>query len=171
MRQASPAFRTVRAGLAQGGGRAGRLLLLLCLGVGLAFAWPWSKDMVWTPVLAPFEEAMGTPPPGTVPVQGGELRPRPAELANPFAPTPENLQKGRELFLIYCAVCHGRNAEGGGTVGEKFLVAPFKLTDLRPEDYMYQRVRDGGAFMPSYREALSPEEAWLVVTYVRSLQK
>lgn len=153
------------------GWRVGRIVLLIGLGVGFAFAWPWSKDMMWTPSLSPFEEEMRTPPAGTVPVEGGELRPRPAELRNPFEPTPANLEKGRQLFLTYCAVCHGRNAEGGGTVGEKFTLPAFKLTDLRPESYMYQRVRDGGAFMPSYREALSPREAWLVVTYVRSLQE
>lgn len=127
--------------------------------------------MVWTPMLAPFEEAMRTPPPGTLPVEGGELRPQPASAENPFQPTAENLEKGRQLFLTYCAVCHGRNAEGGGTVGEKFTLPAFKLTDLRPESYMYDRVRNGGVFMPNYREALSPEEAWLIVTYVRSLQE
>lgn len=147
-----------------------KAILILAVGAGMALAWPWSTDMMWTPVLSPFEKSMSAPPPGTLPQGGGELRPPGREPTNPIPPTPANLEQGRRLFLTYCAVCHGEDAKGGGTVGEKFILAGFDLTLSRPETYIYTRIRQGGVYMPNYREALSPEETWLVVNYVRSLQ-
>ncbi|MFQ5776752.1 MAG: c-type cytochrome [Terriglobia bacterium] len=145
-------------------------LLMLGVGVGLAFGWPWSIDMVWQPILTPFEEGMSAPPPGTLPTQGGELPTRDPDLRNPLPATPASLEEGKRLFSTYCAVCHGETGTGKGPVGSKFLVPPFDLTVERPEDYIYTRIRDGGVMMPSYKEALSVEEAWAVVNYVRSLQ-
>ncbi len=126
--------------------------------------------MVWQPILSPFEQLMFPPPPGTLPVHGGELRMDGQNLRNPFPATVESLEQGKRLFLIYCAVCHGEDAKGGGTIGDKLLVAGPDLTLRRPDDYIYTHIREGGAFMPSYAESLSPEETWAVVNYVRSLQ-
>jgi mono/diheme cytochrome c family protein len=146
------------------------LFILVLFGTGLVFAWPWSVDMVWQPILSPFEQLMFPPPPGTLPVHGGELRMDAQELRNPFPATSESLEQGKQLFLIYCAVCHGEDAKGGGTIGDRLLVAGTDLTLRRPDDYIYTHIRAGGPIMPGYAESLSPEETWAVVNYVRSLQ-
>ena len=48
------------------------------------------------------------------------------ELKIPLAVNEENLAKGKELFNIYCAICHGNKGDGQGTLvkREKFLGIP-----------------------------------------------
>src|ERR1044071_7107265 len=33
------------------------------------------------------------------------------ELVNPYHPTPHTLEKGKALYQIYCAVCHGEQGK------------------------------------------------------------
>ncbi len=103
-------------------------------------------------------------------------------LRNPFAATPENLARGRALYLGkgFCAVCHGRDGRGLGPD-----VDTSRLRGALPRDFHdadWQRVRCDGelywvlengspgtamaAFVPG---VLTPEEAWLVLLWVREL--
>ena len=42
---------------------------------------------------------------------------------------------------------------------------------MRTDGYWQSYLSAGGAVMPSYGEALTPEERWHVVNYVRTLAK
>lgn len=149
---------------------------LLLLGVSLAYGWPWSADMKKQPSIRP-QEAPLSPPTATVPRQGKEPqmdRVKAGErLRNPVAPTDASIENGKRLFLIYCALCHGPDAKGGGPVAPKFIPPPDLTLELfrqRPDGFLYATIRDGGALMPDQREALSPRERWDVVNYLRVLQ-
>lgn len=170
MRQKGDSVRTLARVLA---GAAG----LLVLGVSLAHGWPWSDDMDKQPSVRP-QEAPLLPPPGTVPRQGQEPRMdrvRAGErLRNPVEPTPASLENGKRLFLVYCALCHGPDAKGGGPVAAKFVPPPDLTLELfrqRPDGFIYATIRDGGALMPAQGEALAPRERWDVVNYLRNLQR
>ena len=39
--------------------------------------------------------------------------------------------KGRVTFRVYCASCHGKSAEGNGTVAHNLTVQPANLTQIR----------------------------------------
>jgi mono/diheme cytochrome c family protein len=85
------------------------------------------------------------------------------------------VQRGGELFVIYCTPCHGPGGKGDGPVSTKF-VPPADLSnpDLqkgRTDGYWQSYLSAGGAVMPSYAEALSAEERWHVVNYLRTLAK
>lgn len=148
---------------------AGGVLVLL-LGSSAAFGFPWNMDMVFQAALRPFKHEMRSPAPGTLPVVGGELEWDDRTVERP-GPTPEALAQGKELFGIYCAVCHAADAHGSGIVGVKFpMAAPDLLLD-RPPEYIYTRIREGSVFMPSYAEHLSPAESWAVVNYIKSLDE
>lgn len=149
---------------------------LLVLAVSLAHAWPWSDDMDKQPSVRA-QEAPVAPPPGTVPRQGREPRMDRMQagerLRNPLAPTPASVENGKRLFVIYCALCHGPDAKGGGPVAPKFVPPPDLTLDLfleRSDGFLYATIRDGGALMPGQGEALSPRERWDVVNYLRVLQ-
>jgi mono/diheme cytochrome c family protein len=123
-------------------------------------------------------EPYGPPPDGTVPY--GEKVSRPGSLeearliANPVEPDEASIRAGRFLFGTYCAVCHGADANGTGTVSAKFIPAPDITSDYYrglPDGHFYFIVKHGSAVMPSYREALGERDIWNIVNYVRELQK
>ena len=160
------------------------VLVLLMLGgvagvLGLNVGYRWFHNMTDSPRIVPGERQF-TMPPGSVP-RGGELRlpkeEREAAAArkNPIAATPASVRRGGELFVIYCTPCHGSGGKGDGPVSVKF-VPPADLSnpDLqkgRTDGYWQSYMSAGGAVMPSYAEALSPEERWHVVNYLRTLVK
>ena len=42
-------------------------------------------------------------------------------LINPLEQTEENLEKGKKLFKMFCAHCHGANGDGKGSINPKSL--------------------------------------------------
>ena len=126
--------------------------------------------MVWQVALRPFDYAMQPPPLGTLPVVGGELQTDERKPLHIVPPAESSLEEGRQLYDIYCTVCHGADALGGGPVGVKFPIEAPSLLLERTEEYIYERIRGGSVFMPSYAEQLSPAEAWAVVKYIKSLE-
>jgi mono/diheme cytochrome c family protein len=157
------------------------LVLLLVGGVagvlGLNVGYRWFHNMTESPRIMPGERAFSMPA-GSVP-RGGELRlPKEEREAaalrrNPIPATPVSVQKGGELFVIYCTPCHGARGKGDGPVSTKF-VPPADLTNAdlqkgRTDGYWQSYLSAGGAVMPSYAEALSAEERWHVVNFLRTL--
>ena len=158
------------------------VLVLLMLGgvagvLGLNVGYRWFHNMTESPRIMPGERAFSMPT-GSVP-RGGELRlpKEEREVAalrrNPIPATPASVQKGGELFVIYCTPCHGPQGKGNGPVSTKF-VPPADLTNAdlqkgRTDGYWQSYLSAGGAVMPSYAEALSAEERWHVVNFLRTL--
>jgi mono/diheme cytochrome c family protein len=158
------------------------VLVLLMLGgvasvLGLNVGYRWFHNMTESPRIMPGERAFSMPA-GSVP-RGGELRlPKEEREAaalrrNPIPATPASVQKGGELFVIYCTPCHGAQGKGNGPVSTKF-VPPADLTNadlqkVRTDGYWQSYMSVGGAVMPSYGEALSAEERWHVVNFLRTL--
>ena len=158
------------------------VLVLLLLGgvasvLGANVVYRWTHNMSDSPRIMPGERAFSMAP-GSVP-RGGELRlskeQREAAAArrNPIAATPASVQRGGELFVIYCTPCHGTSGKGDGPVSTKF-VPPADLTNpdlhrARTDGYWQSYMSAGGAVMPSYAEALRPDERWHVVNFLRTL--
>ena len=158
------------------------VLVLLMLGgvagvLGLNVGYRWFHNMTESPRIMPGERAFSMPS-GSVPL-GGELRLPKEEREtaalrrNPIPATPASVQKGGELFVIYCTPCHGAQGKGNGPVSTKF-VPPADLTNAdlqkgRTDGYWQSYLSAGGAVMPSYAEALSAEERWHVVNFLRTL--
>jgi hypothetical protein len=129
------------------------VLVLLVVGaaaglMGMNVGLRWIDNMTATPKVLPGERAFSMPV-GSVPRNGGELRysvgerEAAAQRKNPVPATPES-------------------------------VPPADLTNAdlqkgRTDGYWQSYLSVGGSVMPSYEEALSPEERWHVVNYVRTL--
>lgn len=150
---------------------------VLVIGTSLAYGWPWSTDMDKQPSIRP-QEAPRLPPPNTIPRQGKERPMNRIEagerLRNPIAPTDASVEQGKQLFQIYCALCHGRDAKGDGPIATKFVPPPNLTLEIfrqRTDGFLYATIRDGGALMPPQGEALSPRERWDIVNYLRHLQE
>ena len=96
------------------------------------------------------------------------------ELQNPLPVTEENLAKGKELYDIYCGVCHGDKGDGQGILmqREKFLGIPSYADPGR-------RITDGGVYhvqmyglnsMGSYASQTNEEERWQITHHVMNLK-
>jgi mono/diheme cytochrome c family protein len=119
-------------------------------------------------------------PAGVVPRGGEAVIPREqrdvaAKVPNPVKPTKESVALGKERFDVFCVPCHGPEAKGGvtGPVATKFIPPPditnAELHRQRTDGYWHSYIMVGGAVMPAYGEAMSSEEAWHIVNYLRSL--
>ena len=53
-----------------------------------------------------------------------------AKKVNQVPATPAQSLDGRDLFLQYCAVCHGKDGRGGGPAAEALKKAPADLTQI-----------------------------------------
>jgi quinohemoprotein ethanol dehydrogenase len=77
--------------------------------------------------------------------------------------TPEEVQEGRALYNLYCAVCHGGNAISGGIVPD----LRYRVGDL---ETAWQSIVFEGSLasngMPAWKDYLSREEANAIKSYV-----
>ncbi|MDI1257463.1 MAG: cytochrome c [Flavobacterium sp.] len=91
---------------------------------------------------------------------------------SPLTPTEADMEKAKELFNIYCAICHGEKGNGQGNLAkrEKLLGIP---------DYKARQITVGSVFhvetyglnsMGSYANQLDTHERWLVANYVMKLR-
>jgi len=144
------------------------------------------------PVL-PGGRTLQTPVPGTIP--HGEIplhyasTPEDAlrageELVNPFTGAsavkpiheglPSPMERGKDGYQIYCQHCHGATGAGDGMVAQRGFPPPPPLTG---ENAM--KMKDGQIFhiitygqnnMPPHGSQITPDERWMIVLHVRSLQ-
>ena len=167
------------------------LVTFVCVGTSTAaFGLPWDIDMVDGQATKAYSEEMAAPPAGTV-AQPHDLTPRGPgfapdgtvvpnvergsprgeALTNPYA---EDLVKGEEMYATYCTPCHG-DGQKLGTVAEHGFPAVAILSGAsgrskdRTDGWLYLTVRNGGGLMPSYGSAMSDQELWSVVSYLRTL--
>ena len=160
------------------------ILVLLIVGgvgglLGTAVVIRWSDNMTQTPRILPGERVFAMPA-GIVP-RGGELilpkeqRDLAAKRANPIKMSEASLALGKQQYDTFCVPCHGAEAKGGvtGLVAAKFIPPPdltnAELQKQRTDGYWHSYIMVGGAVMPAYGEALSSQEAWHIVNYLRSL--
>ena len=81
-------------------------------------------------------------------------------------------EKSKELFEIYCGICHGDSGDGKGklvTQG-KFLGVPSYKDRVITEGSVFHVQTYGLNSMGSYANQLNQHERWLVASYVIKLK-
>lgn len=162
------------------------VFILVLLGVagagglmGVVIVYRFVNNMTETPKIVPGERVFVMPT-GVVP-RGGSLtipkeqRDVAAKRPNPIKMSAESIALGQRHFATFCVPCHGPEAKGGvsGPVATKFIPTPDltnpELQKQRADGYWHSYIMTGGAVMPAYGEALSAEEAWHIVNFLRSV--
>jgi len=138
------------------------------------------RDMYDNPAFRPQEEPVRLPPEGSVPTKGAERVPLPgtpaaAALGNPERITDSTRLKGKELYGIHCAPCHGLSGKGDGRVAGKFVPSPVDISAgakkaRPPAGELYAVLTHGKNGMPAFRYDLTARERWLVVAYLETLE-
>jgi mono/diheme cytochrome c family protein len=172
------------------------LLLLLVAAPGLG-CWEqvskeWFPQMKQQPAVQAFEDvAPLIPPEGTVPITGiapriDPVHPMPVEseiakaLPKPaeFAATAVSIERGQEVYRIYCSICHGLDGMANPVVNPVALALaqggapPFPLVAIGrfTDGQIFTKIRYGKPFMPAYPH-ITVEDRWHVVNYLRVLMK
>ena len=100
-----------------------------------------------------------------------------ANLLNPLDSTwtEADMETGKELYGIYCAICHGNKGDGQGTLvkREKFLGVPRYDDPARniTEGSIYHVVMYGRNSMGSHANLINEKERWQVARYVMKLKE
>ena len=87
------------------------------------------------------------------------------------------IYRGKERFEIYCAVCHGSFADGGGTVsryglsGIANLMQDFYLSNQYSDGKFFEVISKGKGNMGAYGHQIPVKDRWAIIAYVRSLQE
>lgn len=95
-----------------------------------------------------------------------------ADLKSPLEATAENSAVGKELYGIYCAVCHGNKGDGQGILmtREKFLGVPsYADRDITPGS-IYHVLMYGKNAMGSHAGQVNAEERWQIAQHVMELR-
>ena len=84
-----------------------------------------------------------------------------------------DLKRGKELYEIYCGICHGNKGAGQGKLvkREKILGVPSYADRLITTGSIYHVIYYGKNSMGSYANLLNEEERWQVTAYVEALRK
>ncbi len=97
---------------------------------------------------------------------------------NPFPITEAGLAEGKELYKLYCAICHGDKGDGGGyLVRDDGGVYPVQPANFLLDEFVtasngryYHSIMRGRNLMGAYADKLAYSERWQVIHYIRSLQ-
>ena len=98
-------------------------------------------------------------------------------IDNPYAITDDGLARGKELYNVFCGICHGEKGDGLGYLARDDGAYPVAPAILISDDFVassngrfYHSIMYGKNLMGSYKDKLSYEERWQVIHYIRSLQ-
>jgi mono/diheme cytochrome c family protein len=132
-----------------------------------------------TPGVRPDEEAPLPMEQGVIPVQGGEaiLKATSAErLASPVPrEDPSTIERGKELYFLYCVQCHGKKYDGNGTVGQSFSPLPTDLMSQKvqslPEGVFFKEISYGipTGRQPPLATTIDISDRWRIIAYIKAL--
>ncbi len=95
------------------------------------------------------------------------------ELVSPLANSEEDIATGKELYGIYCAVCHGKKGDGQGILmtREKFLGVPsYADREITPGS-IYHVLMYGKNAMGSHAGQVNAKERWQIAQHVMQLRE
>lgn len=95
---------------------------------------------------------------------------------NPFPITTDGLARGKELYNIFCGICHGEKGDGNGIIYENGAY-PAKPANFLQESWVdtssgayYHAMMHGKNVMGHYKDKVSYEERWQIIHHIRALQ-
>jgi mono/diheme cytochrome c family protein len=93
----------------------------------------------------------------------------------PLPVTPELLERGKKIFSINCAVCHGATGQGNGITSKYGLlgIANYHQDKYRQmaDGQIFNTISHGYNTMMAYGDKVTVKDRWAIIAYMRALQK
>lgn len=99
-----------------------------------------------------------------------------AHKENPVKSSAESLARGKRQYGFDCAMCHGKNGDGGGDVATDMKLKMHNQIDPatlsgRTDGELFYIIKKGKDQMPPEGDRVKDEMVWDMVNYVRSFAK
>jgi mono/diheme cytochrome c family protein len=92
----------------------------------------------------------------------------------PFPVTAEVVERGRNRYEIFCAMCHSPTGDGDGMIVRRGYRRPPSYHEDRlrqaPVGYFFRVMTEGYGAMPPYRAQVPVQDRWAIAAYIRALQ-
>jgi mono/diheme cytochrome c family protein len=96
-------------------------------------------------------------------------------IKNKLPVNAETISKGDELYNMYCFSCHGDTGYGDGPAGGSMGIRPANFHDQRvikqKDGALFWKLTNGKGNMPPFKEALTEEQRWQLIVFLRELGK
>ena len=96
---------------------------------------------------------------------------------NPFHDDEKVVSQGKEIYMQSCAICHGSDGHGKTILGQGMYPPAMDMTSPHVQHWkdpeMFWIIQNGVRLtgMPSWKEAISEQDTWKLVTFIRQLPK
>ncbi len=95
---------------------------------------------------------------------------------NPIPADAHSLALGKEVFEENCLPCHGASGRGDGPASKALTKKPGNLTDAKrmetqTDGALYWKIGEGSNPMPEFKDALTDDQRWEVINYVKTLAR
>lgn len=103
---------------------------------------------------------------------------RAARKENPIPAAEKAIAEGKNLFVSACLPCHGPAGKGDGPAAVSLerngaKIRPGNLSDPKmwqqADGAIFWKISEGNSPMPAFGEALTEEQRWQIINYVRTL--
>ncbi len=96
-------------------------------------------------------------------------------VKNPLAGNTEILKYAKVVYTTYCSPCHGDKGRGDGVAASGLATKPADhssdYVQKQTDGALYWMITEGRNPMPTYKTALTDNQRWELVNYIRTLAK
>jgi mono/diheme cytochrome c family protein len=96
-------------------------------------------------------------------------------LKKPFKGNAAAIAEGKTLYMSMCNVCHGPTGKGNGDASVTLSPQPANFLSIEIENEsdgaIFWKLTQGKPPMASYKDLLTDDQRWKLVTYIRNLEE
>lgn len=94
-------------------------------------------------------------------------------MPNPVSANSDAVAAGMMIYMDHCQNCHGEKGNGKGKKAPELSIAPADFTDpsrvgRQTDGELFWEITHGHRPMPAFKDKLTNEERWQVVTFIRT---
>ncbi|MFI5141732.1 MAG: c-type cytochrome [Bacteroidia bacterium] len=93
---------------------------------------------------------------------------------NPLKGNELVVKDGKKIYASHCGSCHGDKGKGDGIASSACNPKPADHTSnyvqSEVDASLYWKISEGRGAMPSFKNALTEDEIWKTINYIRTLK-